>query len=254
MPAHLTFPPLAFASSLLYFVFAQRLPFLSFQEIMVYSMTTGYQKYPVATAMVLSHQKEYVQTSSASSTCWDRPPPVWPNSLVIVQRRVPDPDSNVGPATTVTYYDYNLGGNLIIISPNSTTTNAETSDKYSINSNGNSNDNRDVLYDLELNSGHSYYYYPSKQTCKSVDFPVGILRPNWLQGATPLGPFKSWDGSGRVVCGWTKADFIDCFVDATTGIPDSWYFHTMKATFQVLNYTENPIIDPALFNPPEYCR
>ena len=110
-----------------------------------------------------------------------------------------------------------------------------------------------ILWDLELNSGHSYNFTPSQQTCKAIDFPVGILRPTWLKGATPLGPSNSWDESGRIVCGYTKVDFIDYYIDAKTGVPDSWYFHTMKATFQVLNYTANPTIDPALFVPPEYC-
>lgn len=205
----------ALLSSLLCTLFVHRMPLLSVHQLITQRPT---------------YERE--SDLSVAKSCWDRPPPVWPHTLKVVQRRVPDSDSKVGPATTVTYYDYDYGGNLIQITP----------------------DRGEVLWDLELNSHHSFYFTPSEQTCKAVDFPVGILRPNWLQGATPLGPSKSWDGSGRAVCGWTKVDFIDYYVDATTGIPDSWYFHTMKASFQVLNYTENPIIDPALFVPPEYCN
>ncbi|CAB9516960.1 expressed unknown protein [Seminavis robusta] len=178
-------------------------------------------------------------TTQASASCFDRDPPIWPKSLIVVQQRVPDADSKVGPAKTITYYDYEAGGNLIQIFPQ------EEQD-------GTTNDDK-VLWDLELNSGHSYYFNPSQQTCRPMKFPVGILRPNWLEGATPLGPSTSWDGSGRTVCGWTKVDFIDYYVDATTGVPDSWYFHTMKASFQVLEYRENPVIDASLFTPPEYC-
>lgn len=177
-----------------------------------------------------------------SSDCWKRPIPVWARSFVITQNRVPDIDSKVGPSKTVTYYDYDLGGNLI----------------------QDFRENGDVLWDLELSNHHSFYFYPSKQTCKPVDMPVGILRPDWLAGATPLGPSVStWrrshtyaddhDATDRLVCGWTKADFIDYYVDAATGVPDSWYFHNMKANFYVLNYTETEPIDPALFVPPDYC-
>jgi len=187
------------------------------------------------------------------SPCWNQTPPIWPRQMVVTQKRVPDSDSRVGPATTITYYDYDRGGNLIKDIPN---------DK-----------NKAVLWDLELNTGHSYYFYPSKQTCKPVDMPVGILRPDWLEGATPTGPsMTTWrrkydvtneNGetmTDRLVCGWTKMDFIDYYTDASTGRPDSWYFHTMKANFYVLNYTQvgdpswsNNTIDPALFVPPDYC-
>jgi hypothetical protein len=204
----------ALASTLLYSVLLLRPPALSLQK----SYFGKQQR--------LRHRRVV--------SCYDQPPPIWPKSLIFVQQRVPDSDSKVGPAKTVTYYDHDLGGNLIQITPEGT-------------------DGDHVLWDLELNSGHSYYFYPSTRKCQKVDFPVGILRPNWLEGATPLGPSLSWDGSGRNVCGWTKVDFIDYYADATTGIPDSWYFHTMKASFEVLNYTENPSIDPALFDPPDYC-
>jgi len=205
---------------------------------------------------------------SLSSSCWNRSPPVWPRSLVVTQKRVPDSDSRVGPATTITYYDYDRGGNLIQIIP-------EPIDDDETHTN-----DAVMVWDLELNTGHSYYFVPSEQACNAVEFPVGILRPNWLQGATPLGPSVStWrranehqnghdngngNGNGnttdRLVCGWTKVDFVDYYADASTGVPDSWYFHTMKATFCVLNYTaigepswSHDTIDPSLFVPPDYC-
>jgi hypothetical protein len=206
-----------------------------------------------------------------STSCWDRPtPPIWPNSLITTQRRIPDMDSKVGPAITVTYYDYNFGANLIQIYPDD---------------DDDMNENNNVLWDLELNSGHSYYFTPSKQTCTPIKFSVGILRPDFLQDndTIPLGPSYTKD-SNKLVCGWTKANFIDYYIDPITNIPDSWYFHTMKATFQVLNYTttattttttttsnnnnnnifnnnnnnnnnnqSTTLIDPSLFIPPKYC-
>jgi hypothetical protein len=229
MPGFLSYPFAAIASSLLITVFVHRLPFFGLQQELVRQ------------SQLVVPPKQQVTAKADEIDCWKQPPPIWPRSLILVQKRVPDRDSRVGPATTVTFYDYDLGGNLIQITPRKKTE-------------LNSEPTGDVLWDLELNSGHSFYFTPAKPTCQKVDFPVGILRPNWLEGATPLGPSKSWDGSGRQVCGWTKVDFIDYYADAATGGPDSWYFHTMKATFQTIDYKENPSIDPALFVPPDYCR
>lgn len=170
-------------------------------------------------------------TSSKDDECWTRPPPIWPPKLVLVQRRIPDAGSKVDLATTVTYYDSTVGGNLIQITPDNTS--------------------KPVLMDLELDTHQSYYYYPNQKTCRPVDFPVGILRRNWLSNAEPLGPILMEDGSQT--CGWTKVDFIDYYANKATNEPVSWYFHTMKATFQVVSYQENVPIDPALFVPPEYC-
>jgi hypothetical protein len=152
-----------------------------------------------------------------------------------VQRCIPDAEgSKADLATTVTYYDSDVGGNLIVITPDNRT--------------------KPTLWDLELNSHHSYYYTATPEgngTCKAVDFPVGILRRDWLMNAQPLG--KIVLENDRVVCGWTKADFIDYYADIHTNEPARWYFHTMKATFNVLSYQENPSIDPVLFRPPSYC-
>lgn len=40
------------------------------------------------------------------------------------------------------------------------------------------------LYDLEWDNGTSFYYYLDKDECKRTHVDVGILRPNWLEGAT----------------------------------------------------------------------
>ncbi|QHO02264.1 hypothetical protein S245_045004 [Arachis hypogaea] len=42
-----------------------------------------------------------------------------------------------------------------------------------------------LTYDLEWDNGTSYCtLHPFNTTCKVVHFDVGILRPNWLDGAT----------------------------------------------------------------------
>ena len=74
----------------------------------------------------------------------------------MVQRRIPD---DGGPnATVVTYYDWVAGANLLVIT--------------------NDDDEAHPLHDLELTSGHSYYFTPSLETCQAMRFPVGILRPD----------------------------------------------------------------------------
>ena len=126
----------------------------------------------------------------SSEPCLKRSPPIWPLRLTLVQRRIPRSKSNVDIATTVTFYDWEKGVNLIQIF----------------------SDNGKVIWDLELNNHTSFYFEPSISECRVIQFEVGILRPNWLTNAEPLGESIGWDG--KPVCGWTKGpNFIDYFED-----------------------------------------
>lgn len=134
-------------------------------------------------------QKDSNQYKS-SEPCMERSPPMWPLSLTLVQRRIPRDGSNVEVATTVTFYDFEKGVNLIQIFL----------------------DDGTVTWDLELNNRTSYYFNPLTSECRIMNFDVGILRPNWLDNAEPLGESEGWNG--RPVCGWTKGPkFIDYFED-----------------------------------------
>lgn len=176
--------------------------------------------------------------------CEDRPPPVWPKRLVVVQRRVPDADSGVKPATAVTYYDSIADANLIQI----------TFDQALPATSGKLEGGGRVLWDLELGSKTSYYFYPDTKKCRIIQFPVGILRTDWLRDAKPLGESLAWDGARRV-CGWTKLDFIDYYADYETGEPTGWYFQRMKARWDVLYYAPNQTVrDEAMFDPPDFCQ
>mmetsp|Transcript_36701 Transcript_36701/g.117911 ORF Transcript_36701/g.117911 Transcript_36701/m.117911 type:complete len:191 (-) Transcript_36701:2960-3532(-) len=158
-------------------------------------------------------------------------PPVWPRRFTLVQRRTPDPDAAVEPATTVTYYDADRGANLIVITPDSNMS--------------------DVFWDLELDDHRSYYFTPTRRSCKPMEFPVGILRTDWLANATALGPSVV---NGRDVLGFTKVDFIDYYADAQTCEPVRWYFHTMKARFDSIYWAPGLAApDASWFTPPEYC-
>ena len=135
--------------------------------------------------------------ASAAGHCSTDAPPVWPPRFTLVQRRIPD-NLTLGNATTVTYYDWERGANLLVITPDA--------------------DPSAVLWDLELNDRHSFYFYPNSRACTPMSFPVGILRPDWLSNATALGASTR---NGRRVFGWTKADFIDYYADADTCEPAS---------------------------------
>jgi len=164
--------------------------------------------------------------------CSERAPPVWPTRATIVQRLVPSSGSKMKPGTSVTYYDNELGANLIQI----------TDDDIS----------ESVMWDLELDTKKSYYFYPDTKECVERNFPVGILKPNWLEGAESIGESIGWDG--RVVCGWTKANFLEYYADKETMEPVSWYFHLMQASFNTLYFGPNVSIPHVeWFDPPEYC-
>ena len=110
----------------------------------------------------------------------------------------------------------------------------------------------DELWDLELDSGHSFYFSPHAASCAPMRFDVGILRPDWLSNATSLGARTV---NGRECLGWTKADFIDYYADAVTCEPVSWYFHSMKARFDTIFWApELRVPDDAYFVPPVYCN
>ena len=79
------------------------------------------------------------RATGAAVDCRSGIPPVWPHRFTLVQRKIPD-NASLGLSTTVTYYDWAQGANLIVITPDA--------------------DPSAVLFDLELNSRHSYYFTP----------------------------------------------------------------------------------------------
>lgn len=171
-----------------------------------------------------------LDSSVRDTPCSSTVPPTWPEQFVIVQRRIPDDDS--GNSTTTTFYDFVRQANLIWIAPDS--------------------NESAVLWDLELGSGHSYYFTPTAKSCMRIEMPVGVLKPNWLENSTSLGERTLF---GKRACGWTKVDFIDYWADASDGSPISWYFHTMKARFDTVYFAPGAQVpSPSYFVPPSYCN
>ncbi|KAL2462286.1 Uncharacterized protein Adt_45706 [Abeliophyllum distichum] len=106
------------------------------------------------------------------------------------------------------------------------------------------------LYSLEWNNGTSYYYtLDSDKVCSSKHDPVGILRPNWLDGANYLGQ-QNKDG---FLCNvWEKADIVWYYEDVITKRPVYWSFDTGTIahfmTFEVGRILEDPN-----WQAPVYC-
>lgn len=81
-----------------------------------------------------------------------------------------------------------------------------------------------LFFDLEWNNGTSFFYYKEEPlSCRSAQLDVGLLRPNWLDGATYLGRARV----DNFLCdAWTKADFIWYYQDVDTKRPVKWVFYT----------------------------
>ena len=94
--------------------------------------------------LVIIH-RTLVYSEVETTACSERDPPTWPSRFTIVQRLVPTSESSMKPATAITYYDRKLGANLIQQTPD--------------------NSSEPVLWDLELDTKKSYYFYPKTKKC-----------------------------------------------------------------------------------------
>uniref|UniRef100_A0A3N7HN42 Uncharacterized protein n=1 Tax=Populus trichocarpa TaxID=3694 RepID=A0A3N7HN42_POPTR len=107
-----------------------------------------------------------------------------------------------------------------------------------------------LLYDLEWDNGTSYIYtLDSNKECRVLHFPVGVLRPNWLEGATHLGQ-QEVDG---FLCNvWQKVDFIWYYEDVITKRPVYWVFYT-GMTAHVMTFEVGAVLEDPKWQAPVYC-
>ncbi|KAG5148568.1 hypothetical protein JHK82_015449 [Glycine max] len=108
-----------------------------------------------------------------------------------------------------------------------------------------------VTYDLEWNNGTSFVYTldPSEPTCQVLHVEVGILRPNWLHGATYLGQ----QHVGNFLCNvWEKVDFIVYYEDVLTRRPVKWVFYT-GYTAHVMTFEVGAVLEDPNWQAPVYC-
>ncbi|KAM7487063.1 hypothetical protein LguiB_024547 [Lonicera macranthoides] len=112
----------------------------------------------------------------------------------------------------------------------------------------------DVLYDLEWNNGTSFFYTTTNTTdketyCSSAQLEVGILRPNWLEGANYVGQ-RHLDG---FLCNvWEKADFITYYEDVLTYRPVHWLFYSGRGA-HVMTFEVGAVLEDAKWQVPSYC-
>ncbi|XP_022738252.1 uncharacterized protein At4g14100-like [Durio zibethinus] len=107
-----------------------------------------------------------------------------------------------------------------------------------------------LTYDLEWDNGTSYIYtLDSNKECRVLHFDVGILRPNWLDGANYLGQQEK---DGFLCNVWEKVDFIWYFEDVITKRPVFWAFYT-GYTAHVMTFEVGAILEDSQWQAPVYC-
>ncbi|CAL5361728.1 unnamed protein product [Camellia sinensis] len=108
-----------------------------------------------------------------------------------------------------------------------------------------------LTYDLEWNNGTSYIYTldDSEPECQVLHFEVGLLRPNWLDGAEYLGQ-RYMDG---FLCNvWTKVEFVWYYEDVATKRPVFWVFYSGYSA-HVMTFEVGRVLEDAKWQAPVYC-
>ncbi|XP_076904409.1 uncharacterized protein At4g14100-like [Bidens hawaiensis] len=108
-----------------------------------------------------------------------------------------------------------------------------------------------ILYDLEWNNGSTFSYTLDSdlQQCSSAQLEVGILRPNWLDGANYVGQ-RHVDGFLCHV--WEKAEFITYYEHVETKRPVHWVFYTGREA-HVMTFEVGAALEDAKWQVPWYC-
>ncbi|KAL9246213.1 hypothetical protein vseg_019777 [Gypsophila vaccaria] len=106
------------------------------------------------------------------------------------------------------------------------------------------------LYDVEYDNHTSFYFTrDNTRECRTRQFQVGILVPNWLQDATYLGQ-QQVDG---FLCNvWEKVEFIWYYEDIVSKRPVQWIFYTGRA-FHVMSFEVGAVLDDSEWQAPSYC-
>lgn len=107
-----------------------------------------------------------------------------------------------------------------------------------------------LLYDLEWDNHTSFYYtLDANKECRVMHFPVGILKPTWLQGGNYLGQ-RYMDG---FLCNvWEKVDFIWYYEDVVTKRPVYWAFFTGMIA-HVMTFEVGKVLADPNWQAPAYC-
>jgi hypothetical protein len=140
-------------------------------------------------------------TAAAATDTPDRPAR-WPDQFhaVLFTNLTNVSMASTGPPLRLTdlYYDWPRRRNLNLI-------------RYQLSA--------DPLYDVEWNNGTTFYFDPA--TCRTEQFAVGVLRPDWLADGVYLGR----ENTGGIDCHlWGKEGFVVYYEDVLTRRPVRWNF------------------------------
>ncbi|KAI3996771.1 hypothetical protein MKX01_041071 [Papaver californicum] len=108
----------------------------------------------------------------------------------------------------------------------------------------------ELLCYLEWNNGTSFIYtLNSNKKCRTLKFDVGILTPNWLDGANYLGQEKV---DGFLCSVWEKVDFIWYNEDVVTKRPVHGVFYAgMEA--HLMTFEVGAVLEDEKWQAPVYC-
>ncbi|XP_010466733.1 PREDICTED: uncharacterized protein At4g14100-like [Camelina sativa] len=107
-----------------------------------------------------------------------------------------------------------------------------------------------LKYDLEWNNGTSFYYsLDQSRTCRTLNFEVGILRPNWLDGAKYMGQRHV---NGFLCNVWEKVEFLWYYEDVVTKRPVQWIFYTGREA-HVMTFEVGAVLEDEKWQAPVYC-
>lgn len=83
-----------------------------------------------------------------------------------------------------------------------------------------------------------------------IEFPVGILTPDWLKNAH----FEGLEVVDGILCNrWEKADFVTYWTDAKSGVPVKWIFLWDGAVFHVMSFLPGKSLPAEDLQAPSYC-
>lgn len=117
------------------------------------------------------------------------------------------------------------------------------------------------FFDNERQNGSTYYYTPGG-SCKVIEMGVGLLPPNWLDGAEYIGNQTVRSASDKSVnCHvWTKGDamgnatgpFITYYENIETKTPGRWRFFD-GMYFDILRWEPGKQASPEQWQLPPSC-
>ncbi|KAI4335452.1 hypothetical protein L6164_014096 [Bauhinia variegata] len=107
-----------------------------------------------------------------------------------------------------------------------------------------------ILYDIEWDNGTTFYYtLDSNRYCRVMESEVGILRPDFLDGANYLGTQLT---DGFLCHVWEKIDFIWYYEDVISRRPVRWDFYDGISS-HVMTFEVGAVLPDFVTQAPEHC-